>query len=82
MDEYNLLDFGPALNSTGGIMTILPPLVGPSYDILVPTTDRGDESVSPVAENALDQTDGNPIDRGDLGSRHAVLRPGADACKL
>jgi Alpha/beta hydrolase domain len=39
VDEYNLLDFGPALNSGGGIMTILPPLVGPSYDILVPTTD-------------------------------------------
>jgi hypothetical protein len=39
-------------------------------------------SLSSLAENALDHADGNPIDPGDLGSRHAVLRPGADAHKL
>ena len=53
VDEYNLLDFGPALNSTGGIMTILPPLVGPSYDILVPTTDRDGIEIAGVHQVEL-----------------------------
>ena len=37
---------------------------------------------SGLSENALDRSNGNPINRGDLGSRHAVFHPGADARKL
>jgi hypothetical protein len=42
-----------------------------------------DESTpSGLSENALDRTNRNPINRSDLGSRHAVFRPDADARKL
>src|SRR5260221_607907 len=53
VDEYNLLDFGPELDSTGGIMTILPPLVGPSYEVLVPTTDRDGIEIAGVHQVEL-----------------------------
>jgi hypothetical protein len=53
VDEYNLLDFGPELSSTGGIMTILPPLVGPSYEVLVPTTDRDGIEIAGVHQVEL-----------------------------
>jgi hypothetical protein len=43
---------------------------------------KGDNSLLGLAENALDYVDGDTIDRGDLGSRHAVLHPGANAAKL
>jgi len=53
VDEYNLLDFGPELDSTGGIMTILPPLVGPSYEVLVPKTDRDGIEIAGVHQVEL-----------------------------
>jgi hypothetical protein len=53
VDEYNLLDFGPELDSTGGIMTILPPLVGPSYKVLVPKTDRDGIEIAGVHQVEL-----------------------------
>ena len=39
-DTYELLIFGPLFNSLGGILTIQPPLNGPSYVISLPKTDR------------------------------------------
>jgi len=38
-DTYELLDFGPLFGSHGGILTIQPPLNGPSYAIRLPKTD-------------------------------------------
>jgi hypothetical protein len=38
--------------------------------------------VSTPRQNALDLADGNPIDLGDLGNRHAVLHPIADTRKM
>jgi hypothetical protein len=40
MNEFLLLDFGLGFNSQGGIQTILPPLLGPSYKEYVPKPDR------------------------------------------
>jgi hypothetical protein len=44
----------------------------------------GGEADGPLgfAENALDLVDGDPVDLGNLGSRHSVLHPGADTIKL
>jgi len=53
VDEYNLLNFGPELDSTGGIMTILLPLVGPSYQVLVPKTDRDGIEIAGVHQVEL-----------------------------
>ena len=39
-DTYELLDFGPLFGSHGGILTIEPPLNGPSYAIRLPKSDR------------------------------------------
>ncbi|MBV9784308.1 MAG: hypothetical protein JO264_10855 [Acidisphaera sp.] len=39
-NTYELLDFGPLFNSLGGVLTIEPPLLGPSYVILLPKTDQ------------------------------------------
>ena len=43
--------------------------------------DRG-ATASGFPENALDIVDGNPVDLGDLGCRHAVLYPATDAREL
>ena len=40
-DTYELLNFGPQFGSLGGILTIQPPLNGPSYTILVPEDGSG-----------------------------------------
>ena len=40
MNTLEVLDFGPELAPQGGRLTILPPLVGPSYAVLVPQVDR------------------------------------------
>jgi hypothetical protein len=40
LNELELLDFGPLFDSEGGILTELPPLLGPSYKIFVPKPDR------------------------------------------
>jgi hypothetical protein len=39
VDTYELLNFGPKFNSLGGVLTIVPPRLGPSYRIFVPKTD-------------------------------------------
>src|SRR6266568_7625258 len=39
-DTYELLIFGPLFNSLGGVLTIQPPLSGPSYVIKLPKTDQ------------------------------------------
>ena len=39
LNQLNLLDFGPAFGPRGGRLTVLPPLVGPPYSILVPKPD-------------------------------------------
>ncbi len=40
LNEYELLNFGPEFGTTGGILTIQPPLLGPSYQMFVPRPDR------------------------------------------
>jgi hypothetical protein len=36
MNQYELLDFGHSFGKTGGILTLLPPQLGASYDMFVP----------------------------------------------
>jgi hypothetical protein len=36
LNELELLDFGPGFGPRGGRLSILPPLAGPSYQVLVP----------------------------------------------
>jgi Alpha/beta hydrolase domain len=40
MNEINVLNFGPGFNSTGGVQTLLPPALGPSYAVFVPKPDQ------------------------------------------
>ena len=40
MNEINVLDFGPLFNSEGGLQTLLPPVLGPRYTVLVPKPDE------------------------------------------
>ncbi len=39
LNELQLLDFGPLFDSEGGILTELPPLLGPGYKLFVPEPD-------------------------------------------
>ena len=39
LNELELLEFGPLFDSVGGILTELPPLLGPSYKVFVPKPD-------------------------------------------
>jgi Alpha/beta hydrolase domain len=39
LNELELLDFGPLFGSDGGVLTELPPLLGPSYKTFVPKPD-------------------------------------------
>ena len=40
LNALELLEFGPLFDSEGGILTELPPLLGPSYKIFVPKPDN------------------------------------------
>jgi Alpha/beta hydrolase domain len=40
LNELELLDFGPEFNSEGGRLTLLPPVLGPSYQLFVPKPDK------------------------------------------
>lgn len=40
MNELELLNFGSGFNSEGGILTLLPPHLGPSYELFVPKTNK------------------------------------------
>lgn len=39
LNSLELLDFGPLFDAEGGVLTILPPLLGPNYEIFVPRPD-------------------------------------------
>ena len=39
LNELELLEFGPLFDSDGGVLTELPPLLGPSYNLFVPKPD-------------------------------------------
>ncbi len=40
LNELKVLDFGPLFGPRGGVLTVLPPLQGASYQVLVPETDE------------------------------------------
>lgn len=40
LNELRVLDFGPLFGSTGGVLTVLPPLPGAIYAVLVPKPDQ------------------------------------------
>jgi hypothetical protein len=40
MNELEELDYGPGFGSVGGFLSVLPPLRGASYQMLVPKPDR------------------------------------------
>jgi hypothetical protein len=40
LNELELLNYGPEFHSEGGRLTVLPPLIGPSYQVLVPKPDE------------------------------------------
>src|SRR6266513_3482782 len=40
MNQYELLDFGHNFGKTGGILTLQPPVLGPSYKMFVPRPDK------------------------------------------
>ncbi len=40
VNELELLDYGPLFGSDGGRLTLLPPVLGPSYDIFVTKSDQ------------------------------------------
>jgi hypothetical protein len=40
VDEYNLPYFGSQFSSTGGVITVQPPALGPSYKVFVGKTDE------------------------------------------
>jgi hypothetical protein len=48
LNELNLWNFGPEFSSVGGRLTVLPPLLGPSYRILVPKPDADGVSISGI----------------------------------
>jgi hypothetical protein len=48
VNEYELLDFGPEFGSLGGVLTLQPPLLGPSYKILVPKTDKDGHDIAGI----------------------------------
>ncbi len=43
MNQYELLNFGPEFGTAGGILTLQPPLLGPSYHMFVPKP--GDDGI-------------------------------------
>lgn len=48
LNEMQVLDYGPEFGPQGGRLTILPPLLGASYKILVPQVDRDGLDVAGV----------------------------------
>jgi hypothetical protein len=40
LNELELLNYGPEFGSVGGRLTLLPPVLGPSYTVLVPKPDK------------------------------------------
>jgi hypothetical protein len=48
LNELHLLDFGPAFTPEGGWQTILPPLLGPRYTVLVPKPDEDGVNIAGI----------------------------------
>lgn len=48
MNELEVLDFGPELDTTGGRLTVLPPVIGRSYEVRVPKSDRDGLNVAGI----------------------------------
>ena len=48
MNELELVDFGPDFNSEGGKLTVLPPLLGPSYKVFVPKPDEDGQDIAGI----------------------------------
>jgi hypothetical protein len=51
MSQLNLLDFGPGFSPVGGVLTVLPPLLGPQYQVFVPKPDKdgvGNSGIRPM----------------------------------
>ena len=48
INGLNTLDFGPTFGPQGGRQTVLPPSIGPAYQVLIPTTDRDGHDVAGI----------------------------------
>jgi hypothetical protein len=48
MSELNVMNFGPLFNSEGGLQTLLPPVLGPRYTVLVPKPDKDGTGVAGI----------------------------------
>ncbi len=48
MNQYELLDFGRRFGKTGGILTVLPPELGPSYEMFVPAPDKDGHDIAGI----------------------------------
>jgi len=48
MNQYELLDFGRRFGKTGGILKVLPPELGPSYDMFVPAPDKDGHDIAGI----------------------------------
>ncbi len=48
VNGLNTLDFGPTFGPQGGRQTVLPPSIGASYQVLIPTTDRDGHDVAGI----------------------------------
>jgi hypothetical protein len=55
LSELNVLNFGPFFDSEGGVQTLLPPVLGPRYTVLVPRPDKdgvGVEGIQTILSRA------------------------------
>jgi hypothetical protein len=48
VNGLNTLDFGPMFGPRGGRLTVLPPSIGASYQVLIPTADRDGHDVAGI----------------------------------
>lgn len=48
LNELEVLNFGPEFNTAGGKLTILPPVLGPSYKILIPKSDDDGQDIAGI----------------------------------
>lgn len=48
LNELEALNFGPEFNSAGGKLTILPPVRGPSYKVLIPKPDEDGQDIAGI----------------------------------
>ncbi len=48
LNEYELLDFGPTFGPLGGLLSLQPPRLGPSYTMFVPKPDKDGLNVAGI----------------------------------